>query len=419
MFTYLYSSTNYAKLDIQRHRSGPFAEERIRFLRHLQGKGYSKSNLRVRAPVMLEIASNTTLLSMETVSKSELRRQILNHLSSDSNGNQMEYRYSHLARTTHQWLAFLGKLKSSESAKLEDLRDHFPILTQFLEARERDGACAKMSILNYKRIVGDFLIWLKSNGHDLGQLTLPIVDEYLKFKGSSCGRCTIANYVSQLKSFFVYCEANGRYQGSIAKFLKGPRIYSFENIPQGPSWDSVKQLLAEPDLRTKRGLRDRAIMLLLAVYGLRSSEVVGLKLDDIDWAKDTVKVYRSKNRRHQDFPLATEVGEAIVAYLEKARPRSVQREIFLTMRTPIGPLLPSSLGNITKKYYEQAKIKALHMGPHSLRHACATNLLRNNLSLKEIGDHLGHRGARSAQTYAKVELSSLRQVAELGMEGLI
>ena len=87
-----------------------------------------------------------------------------------------------------QWLAFLGKLKSSESAKLEDIRDQFPILSQYLDSRERDNGCAPMSIVNFKQIVADFLSWLKSSDRDLGQLTLPIVDDYLKFKGSTCSR---------------------------------------------------------------------------------------------------------------------------------------------------------------------------------------------------------------------------------------
>jgi integrase/recombinase XerD len=390
----------------------------VQFLRHLKETGYSRRTLRGRAPVLLEIATNTTLLSLETVAKGELRCQILNSLASDANGNRKDYRVSYLTRVATQWLDFLSKLKSSESSKLEEIRDHFPILTQYLGSRERDSGCSIASIVNYKRNAADFLIWLRSKDRDLGQLTLPVVDEYLKFKGSTCARRSMATYVSQLKSFLEYCEVNGRYQGSLAKFLHGPRVYSLENIPQGPSWDAVKRLLAEPDLRTKRGIRDRAILLLLAVYGLRSSEVVGLKLDDIDWSQDIVKVYRSKNRRHQTFPLTSEVGEAIVAYLEKARPKSAQREIFLTMTTPIGPLVPSSAANITKKYYQQAKIETPHMGAHSLRHACATNLLSNSLSLKEIGDHLGHRGSGAAQTYAKVELNSLRQVAELGLGGL-
>jgi len=366
-----------------------------------------------------DVPSNTTLLSLNKVSKSELRRQILNHLASDANRSGKEYRYSLLRNMARQWLAFLGKLKSSESAKLEDIRDQFPILSQYLDSRERDNGCAPMSIVNFKQIVADFLSWLKSSDRDLGQLTLPIVDDYLKFKGSTCSRRSMANYVSQLKSFLFHCEANRCYKGPIAKFLQGPRIYSLEDIPQGPSWESVKRLLAAPDLRTQRGIRDRAILLLLAVYGLRSSEVVKLKLEDIDWSKDTIKVYRSKNRRHQTFPLTSEVGDAIVAYLRKARLKSVHREIFLSLVNPFGPLQPSSLTNITMKYYEQAKIRTPHMGPHSLRHACATNLLSNNLSYKEIGDHLGHRGARSAQTYAKVELKSLRQIAELGMEDLV
>lgn len=414
MFEYLYLDTFRGRRTRKKHLAGPFADERIKFLSHMKSLGYTRPYLRVCAPVLLKIAGKTNLASSENIPKTELKSQI-----SKICGGQTGSRYQTAIRIATDWLTYMDKLKSVDSENIEIVRDRFPLLTKYLDSRASENGFSEMSIVNMKRILSGFLLWLHRQETDLPNLTPSIVDNYLKDKGSSCSRRTMANYVSQLKLFLSYCEAVGCYRGSISKSLQGPRIYRLENLPRGPSWDTVKKLLAQPDLRTHAGIRDRAILLLLSVYGLRSSEVVNLKLEDIDWENHLLKVYRSKNRRHQVFPLTSEVGEAIVTYLKRVRPRTTCRAVFLGLRNPVRPLLPSSLGNVTTKYYREAKIKSLHQGPHSLRHSCATHLLNNDLSLKEIGDHLGHSGSRSTQTYTKVDLGGLRQVGEFGMGGLL
>jgi integrase len=166
------------------------------------------------------------------------------------------------------------------------------------------------------------------------------------------------------------------------------------------------------NLNTERAshIRDRAIILLLAVYGLRISEACGLTLDDVDWANEKLRVRRLKNNRIQEFPLTAEVGNAILKYLRNVRPRGSSRFLFLTLRKPHRPMRGRSASSTVARY-----VGALgplpHYGPHSLRHACASHLLDEGFSIKEIGDHLGRRSPRSTQIYAKVERKKLAQVA--------
>ena len=160
-------------------------------------------------------------------------------------------------------------------------------------------------------------------------------------------------------------------------------------------------------------------LLLLAVYALQSGEVRALRLEDLDWEKGLLFVSRTKGRKREPYPLSLTVGQAILRYLREARPRSSYREVFLTVEAPIQPLKNSSLWTIvTKRAHSLNPPLEVH-GAHALRHASATHLLAQGLSLKEIGDHLGHRLPKTTAVYAKVNLTGLREVANLNLGGLL
>jgi integrase/recombinase XerD len=158
--------------------------------------------------------------------------------------------------------------------------------------------------------------------------------------------------------------------------------------------------------------------MLLIVYGLRSLELRRLRLEDVDWEQELIRVTRFKSRCVQVYPLSDSLGEALLRYLKEARPLTQYREVFLTRRAPIQPLSSSGLVNLVARRMQRLGILPKHPGPHSLRHACATHLLTQGLSIKEIGDHLGHRDPDSTLTYAKVDLAALRRVADFNLEVL-
>ena len=165
-------------------------------------------------------------------------------------------------------------------------------------------------------------------------------------------------------------------------------------------------------------LRDRAILLLLAVYGMRAGKVRGLRLDDIGWEAGIIRLRRPKTGSNGTYPLTRTVGEAIVRYLREARPRSTAREVFLTLRAPVQPLGASLMPVMVGTRMRAADIKCERRSAHSLRHACAQRLLEEGLSMQEIGDCLGHRSPQSTGRYAKVALARLREVADFDLEGL-
>ncbi len=113
------------------------------------------------------------------------------------------------------------------------------------------------------------------------------------------------------------------------------------------------------------------------------------------------------------------VGNAIIHYLRTVRPRSSFREVFLTLTPPYRPISRGTIYSLISRRLAQIGVNTRHIGPHSLRHACASHLVSENFTLKEIGDHLGHRSPSSTRIYAKVDLQGLRQVADFNLGGII
>ncbi len=153
---------------------------------------------------------------------------------------------------------------------------------------------------------------------------------------------------------------------------------------------------------------------------MRRSEVAGLKLPDIDWKNEQLYLRRAKRSKPQVFPLSKTVGEAILRYLKEVRPTHCKsKELFITRRSPYQALTAGAIYAIVNRRLKPLHLPIKHHGPHALRHACATHLINEGFSLKEISDHLGHQELETTRIYAKVDLVNLRKVAEQNWEGLL
>jgi len=129
-----------------------------------------------------------------------------------------------------------------------------------------------------------------------------------------------------------FCGGAALVYARIDRHDQLPRRYTHEGLPRGPKWDEVQQLVASTSGDTPTDIRDHAMLLLLTAYGFRSGEVRYLRLDDIDWEQETIRVFRSKQRRTQYYPLIPAVGNAILRYIREVRPRTRYREIFFCSR---------------------------------------------------------------------------------------
>jgi site-specific recombinase XerD len=197
-----------------------------------------------------------------------------------------------------------------------------------------------------------------------------------------------------------------------------PRRYPGETIPKGLNRDEVIRLLATSEGGRLFDIRARAILMLLITYGLRAGEVSGLRVDDLDWEREMLRVRCPKPGRTHLYPLSRGVGQAILRYLREVRPVHPERRLFLTLKAPIRPLSRGVIKGIISARLDRLGITGKRCGPHALRHAAAQHLLDQGLSMKAVGDYLGHRSVAATSVYAKVQLDALREVADIDLEGL-
>jgi site-specific recombinase XerD len=251
-------------------------------------------------------------------------------------------------------------------------------------------------------------------------ITVADIDAFIvKKHDEGWSRASLCQLAGSLRSFFKFAEARGWCARGLAAAIMAPRLYIREGIPEGPAWEDVQRLLVETRDDSPAGIRDYAILLLLALYGFRRGEVAMLRLDDLDWEHETMRVRRPKRRCTQRYPLLHAVGDAILRYLREVRPNCGYRELFLALKAPLRPLSAASISAAVRGRLTALGIKSSTRGAHCLRHACAEHLLAAGFSLKQIGDHLGHRSANSTLAYTKVDINGLRQVAELDLGRLL
>lgn len=254
----------------------------------------------------------------------------------------------------------------------------------------------------------------------LCQISVADLDHYVTIRAAQLQRASRQHLVVCLRGFPRYIHMQGLIEKDLAGTILSPRRYAFESIPPILRAEHIEAVLkAAEKPRTPKGLRDYAILQLLSTYGLRAGEVTALRLEDIDWRKEILRIRHSKTGCESFLPLLPQVGEAILAYLRRGRPATKVRQVFLRVRAPFGPLRAgSSLYHIVERRLQTANITLERKcGSHAFRHARAVALLEAGVSMKSIGDVLGHRCPDSTAVYLKLATSELRAVGlEVPME---
>lgn len=417
MFEKLYQSVN----TISRHTTEPMVEERIQFLKYLEKQQMTRNTLRSVAHYLLIICNYLNLFERksEIISFSEIEQAATLWAERPTKPRKRRVQNSPLARQLFirhatQWLKFLGRLEEDISFIICN-----SLITPFSHYLKKEKGLSDRTIELYCLTVEDFLERIKVKDiNSLAEVSVTDVVKAFEVKiaENKYSRTTIQNYASGLRVFFRYAKECG-WCRNLSGAIVSPRIYRHEQLPLGPSWDEVKQLLHLAEGDRPADIRDRAILLIFVIYGLRNSEVVQLCLDDFDWEHNILFVKRPKMRDKVEFPLSFIVGEAVVRYLQEVRPRVSSREVFLTLNAPFRPLR-TGLWAVVSSRLHSLNITLPHYGPHALRHACAMRLLDRGMSLKEIGDHLGHLDPDSTRIYAKVNLDGLRRVADFDLGDL-
>jgi integrase/recombinase XerD len=244
---------------------------------------------------------------------------------------------------------------------------------------------------------------------DLQGLTGADVTAFLLSEVSRLTAGAANNCVNWMRSFLRYLHLQGLIATDLAVAVPPVASWRESRLPTTLTGSQIEALLDGCDRSQPTGIRDFAMLMLLARLGLRASEVAHLQLDDIDWRAGEV-VIRGKSRRTDRLPLPVDVGEAIVAYLQGVRPRTECRRLFLTRWAPRRGIERAGVSHVVRRACERAGMPPI--GAHRLRHALATNLLREGVSLPAISQVLRHRDLATTAVYAKVDRLGLQSVAQ-------
>ena len=401
---------------VTHHFTSPLVEERIAYLRHLEDQGVPKQSLCNIGAYLLVITERLNLVNRpsESISMDEIERQAAiwaNRVGGHTPGESSRQTFLLHAR---KWLEFLRRLvPPAEIPKL--FADQISDFANYLRV---ERGMSPVTVRSRSQVMHRCLAQL-TIVDDLANITIGKIDELPlgMVKAGGYLRTSVQSYASILRSFFRYAETRGWCCKGLATAIEAPRVYSQTLVPAGPSWDEVRKLIAQASGDRPVDIRDRAIIMLLAVYGLRAGDIRSLRLEDIDWDREMLFVRSPKSRRTRSYPLVQSVGDAILRYLQESRAPSHHRELFLTFHTPIRPL--RNVNYLVANRMRLLGLSIPHPGPHALRHACATHLLAQGLSLKAIGDYLGHKIPDATRIYAKVDLAGLRLVADFDLGGLL
>jgi site-specific recombinase XerD len=252
---------------------------------------------------------------------------------------------------------------------------------------------------------------LKTDCPLLRDLTPAAVTGFITESGRAIDKRSVQSLCSILKVFFRYLYRVGLMSRDLSKAIESPRRYQLANVPRSITWQQVEDMLETVDRRTAVGKRDYAILVLLVTYGLRSREVAALTLDDIDWKRDRLHIRGRKAGHSSVYPLTPAIGEALVDYLQHGRLETQARALFFRACAPFTELSRVAVSLRAKYYLRKAGIKVPRPGSHTLRHTCVQRLVDSGLSLKTIGDFVGHRTPDATKIYAKVNIEALREVA--------
>jgi integrase/recombinase XerD len=282
---------------LQRHVNAPLLEERLKYLQYWSDNGATLSTLRFIAHYLLAIIACLKLQKQEVVTLKEIRKAA-NKWSKRSTGNiymrQQDFSRTAMMRfksVAIEWLDMLGRLEHPEIKATTASK----LIAQYVDYMDQERGLSKTTINRQICILKKFFKCIGENC-SLHQLSVSDIDKALTHEQyiKGCCRRTIQAQAAVVRALLAYAEEKGLCQNGLAKFIKMARVYKHEAPPSGPSWDDVKILLESTEGNHPTDIRDRAIIMLLTVYGLRCGEVKKLRLEDLDWENEVLYVRREK-----------------------------------------------------------------------------------------------------------------------------
>ena len=256
----------------------------------------------------------------------------------------------------------------------------------------------------------DFLSRVLKPDQGPSSITRLSLDEFFRRRGPQLARRTFHHTVQVVRRYLRYAFDTGATPEPVHEF-ELPQTFRFEQPPRALPADQVQALLASIDRSTRIGMRDHAILHLMAGYGLRPGEVAALKRSSIDWQALTLQVEQSKTRSILLMPLAPDTIDVLRQHVERCVAASSEAELFGLAQAPFGPMSPNAVSARFKVQARRSGLPIAQASAYALRHSFAMRLLGAGVGLKSIGDLLGHSSLASTSAYLRIQTDMLREVA--------
>jgi integrase/recombinase XerD len=294
--------------------------------------------------------------------------------------------------------------RDQRRADVREMLDEFEAwLLRERSAQERTAAA-------YTARVAGFAEWLPSPiDQSLRTLTAATVIEWVNLEAvRGLEASTLGRQMVMLRSFLKFCHRSARTGQDFSGVVPNAAAWRLSSIPDPVPAGTIEALFESLDLRSPKGLRDRAILLLLTGLGLRACEIAALRLDDIGWQAGSLRI-RGKGDRVDELPLPDEVGQALEDYVLDGRGGRVQGdEVFWTVIHPVQPLTANGVCGTVRQVCVSAGVTKF--GPHRLRQTFATGVLASGATLQEVQGLLRHAHLRTTAIYTKVDKTRLTRL---------
>ena len=272
-----------------------------------------------------------------------------------------------------------------------------------------DRGLAEATVERYVKLARLFLTQRSTElVHSVENLTGTDIVAFLLQESDRLSVGSVKGRVAELRSLLKFLYLQGLTPRPLATVVPPVAGWRDTGVPKAIPAADVQLLLGGCARSHPIGVRDFAMLMLVARLGLRSAEVARLELGDIDWRAGQI-ILRGKASRQEGMPLPVDVGEALTAYLTQARPSTRIRQVFLAAKAPMRPIPPGLVSDVTHRACDRAGLPRI--GAHRLRHSLATEMLRRGATIVEVSQVLRHRDLATTAIYAKLDYAALRAVA--------
>ena len=262
-----------------------------------------------------------------------------------------------------------------------------------------------VTVKDYELYLNRFLTFLTREGvHTVSEIRERHILKFL-----STTENNKINMASCLRVLFRFRYEQKVTEDDYSELLTNYKWVKQEKIPSFYSADEVSIIEKSAERSSGVGKRNYAMLLLASRLGLRASDIANLQFNNLDWEQNEIRLTRYKTDNPVILPLLSDVGNAIIDYLQHGRFRSDSSHVFLSARAPYVPATKSTVSAALSCIILQSEVETGNRrhGPHSLRHSLAGRLLDNNVPIHVISETLGHTGTETTMTYLRIDISSL------------